>query len=130
MLFWIISKSKSSLEYYDYKLIKEDVYNGQQVYIIESTPKKNAPVVWGKEITAIRKDFALVWKDFYDQSGKKIKRFEAVDIGIIDGKAIIKHMKAYNLEKEGYTTEFITNDIQLNTNSPDNFFTLNTLEKQ
>ncbi len=125
-----ISKSKSALNDYDYKLIKEDVYKGQAVYIIESIPKKDAPVVWGKEITAIRKDFALVWKDFYDQSGKKIKRFEALDISVVDGQAIIKHMKAYNLEKEGYTTEFITNDIKLNESIADNFFTLNTLEKQ
>lgn len=124
-----ISKSTASIADYDYKIVKEDVYQGQNVYIIESIPKKDAPVVWGKEVTAIRKDYSLVWKDFYDQSGKKIRRFEALKTDIINGQPMIKHMKAYNLEKEGYSTEFITNDIQLNAEIADSFFTLSTLEK-
>jgi outer membrane lipoprotein-sorting protein len=124
-----ISKSTASIAYYDYTILSTTIIDGKKVYIIQSIPKQDAPVVWGKEITAIREDFALVWKDFYDQSGEKIKRFEAVKIEIQDGLALIKHMKAYNLEKEGYTTEFITNDIVLNPAISDNFFTLNTLEK-
>ncbi len=125
-----ISLSIDVLEQYNYKLLPETTLNGQKAYVIEATPFKNAPIVWGKEVYYIRKaDNALLEKVFYDQAGKAIRKFEAVKIGTYEGKPTMDHMKVTNLEKEGYFTEFIMENVKFNVELEDSMFSLQNLEQ-
>lgn len=128
-----ISITIDMLKDYTYKMLPSEHKNGEEIYVIEATPFKNAPIVWGKEVYKIKKsDNSLVSKDFYDQSGKAVKRFVALKVGFYKGnkaKPIMEHMRVFNLEKEGYYTDFIMKDVTLDVTIDNKIFSLSNLSK-
>ncbi len=127
-----IAVSLESLLQYTYGLTKS-TKDGEAIYIVEAIPLRNAPIVWGKEVIYIRViDNAMLAKEFYDQGGKMIRRFDALSIGYYKNdksKPIMKHMRVTNLEKDGYFTEFIIDDTQFNVEINDAIFSLANLER-
>lgn len=125
-----ISVSLESLDYYNYKIIDEQTSKkGKKLYIIEATPKKDAPIVWGKEVYAIDVDSVMWWKKFYDQGGNLVKRFQTIEIDYVDDMPIMKHMRVYSVEKEDYYTDFMMQDVSFDQTLPDKLFTLTNLSK-
>ncbi len=125
-----IALSIDILSQYNYKQLPDETIENQSVNVVEATPFKNAPIVWGKEVYYIRKaDNALIKKIFYDQAGKPIREFRALKIGSYNGKPTMEHMKVINLEKEGYFTEFIMSKVEFDTEIDDKVFSLQNLEQ-
>ena len=126
-----ISKSTDTIFKYTHKILRQEKnVKGKTVYIIESIPNRDSAIVWGKEVTAIEVGtYAMQWKEFYDQAGKIVKRFDVLEIGAYKGKPYMKHFKITNLEKEGYTTELKTDSIVLDEPMSAEFFSINNLEK-
>lgn len=128
-----ISVSIEMLNHYTFKMLPSETIDGNEVYIIEAIPLKDAPVVWGKEIYKIRKfDGAMLVKDFYDQSGVAVKRFQALKISYYQGdksRPLMSHMRVFNLEKEGHYTDFIMDEVEFNVPIDDKVFSLSNLSK-
>ncbi|MDR2007918.1 MAG: outer membrane lipoprotein-sorting protein [Alphaproteobacteria bacterium] len=127
-----IAVSLESLSQYTYTVVSGTKDN-TPVYIITAIPFKDAPIVWGKEIYYIRKsDNAMLAKEFFDQAGNMIRRFDAIEIGFYNNdktKPIMKHMRVTNLEKEGWFTDFIIENTQFNIPLSDDIFSLANLER-
>ncbi|MCL2566637.1 MAG: outer membrane lipoprotein-sorting protein [Alphaproteobacteria bacterium] len=127
-----IAVSLESLSQYTYTVVS-GTKDGVPVYIITAIPFKDAPIVWGKEIYYIRKtDNAMLAKEFFDQGGNMIRRFDALDIGYYNNdktKPIMKHMRVTNLEKQGFFTDFIIEDTQFNIPLSADIFSLANLER-
>ncbi|MDR0484069.1 MAG: outer membrane lipoprotein-sorting protein [Alphaproteobacteria bacterium] len=127
-----IAISLESLSQYTYT-VSTGKKDGVAVYIIEAIPFKDAPIVWGKEIYYIRiSDNAMLAKEFFDQAGTMIRRFDAIEIGYYQGdksRPIMKHMRVTNLEKEGWFTDFIIEDTQFNISLSEDIFSLANLER-
>ncbi len=125
-----ISKSTKVINQYEHKIIKQYTENGHKVVMIESVPKPNSAVVWGKEVFYIDDRYIPMSHDFYDQGGKKIRTFVVKEVQVMSGKPYPSHMEITNLEKEGYKTEFITKELKINDEIPDSKFTMVNLKSR
>ncbi len=122
-----LTKSDDIIDQYIHKLVSEKENDGHRIFIIESTPKEFAPVVWGKEVLEIRDDKIILKHEFYDQSGKLIKVLEAKKITEMDGKLYPKVMRITKVEEKDEWTEIVHNSIKFNIEISDTEFTLSSL---
>jgi len=77
-------KMESVVEDYTHRVLTED--NG--VYTVESIPRPDAPVVWGKIIRHIRHDAMPLSEDYFDEHGKHIRHLAFDRIQMMGGREI------------------------------------------
>jgi len=118
-----LSKSDNIIDEYTHKLLEEKTIDGAKVFIIESVPKPDAAIVWGKEVLFIREDHILLERDFYDQDGKLIKRMLGADIKIQGGKLYASKIRMENLESKDEWTEVSHREVKFGIVVSDNVFT-------
>jgi len=93
-------KSSSVVEDYRHRIIARD----GDILVIESQPRPEAPVVWGKLIHRIRADGLPLSEEFYDEDGNKVRvmHFEAPrEMG---GRRIPSRWVMEPLDKPGHRT--------------------------
>ncbi len=97
---------ESSLEKdYDHKLDGEATEGGDLCYRILSTPKPNAPVVWGHLLLLVRKEDALPRREeYYDDKGILQKVLTYEDIRRVDGRLYPMRWKMVSVSKQGHET--------------------------
>lgn len=97
-----------------HKILREEKLNGEDCYVIESTPK-DEDYMYSKTITWIIKDkWVGVKKDFYDEDGDHLKTLKVVKSEDIKGFTIITHTEMNNVQKEHKTIMKLTN-VKINT---------------
>lgn len=97
--------------------------------VIECTPKKDAPVVWGKLHLKLRsKDGVLLQQDFFSESGEKLKTLIGEKIRTFGHYTIPTIVTLTNLKKSSKTTiEYF--GVKYDQELPDSFFSQNQLKK-
>ena len=82
-------KESSLLNDYTHRTIAHDTAAGAPVYVVESTPKPDAAVVWGKVIMRVRRaDFLPVREEFYDERGTLVRVMTFSEIKTLGGRLI------------------------------------------
>lgn len=122
-----ISRADDIIDKYTHTIIESRQENNRTIYVIQSVPNENAPVVWGKEIITLDSNHVLLKHEFYDQDNKLIKTLTASDITIIDGKHIALRERMQKTDAQDEWTEFHTTRIQFNIPIGSNTFTLSNL---
>ena len=122
-----IAKSDDILRVYTHTLLQTMQQDGHTVYQIESIPKENAAVVWGKEVLTIREDFVLLREEFYDQDGVLVKVMETLNIEQMDGRAVAQRQRMSDAEKQNTWTEVTLHNVDFDIDINDNVFTLSNL---
>ncbi|MCB0325279.1 MAG: outer membrane lipoprotein-sorting protein, partial [Bdellovibrionales bacterium] len=122
-----LSRDDELLEQYTHMLVGEEQQEGQTVFLIESRPLEDAPVVWGKELLRIRQDNIILLHEFYDQDMKLVKRLVAKEIGPLGGKLFPKVLRMENAEAPSEWTELVHEEAQFDGALPDSLFTLSNL---
>jgi len=108
-------------------LVKEENYNGQDVYVVESIAKDEPD--YSKFVQWIRKDnFVPVRIDFYDKKGNLIKRLEVEKLENIDGYWISTKTVMHSLTKNKKTVLEII-EIKNNIDIPEKYFLPQNLGK-
>jgi outer membrane lipoprotein-sorting protein len=111
----------------EHSLIKEENYNGQDVYVVESIPRDEPD--YSKFVQWIRKDnFVPVRIDFYDKKGNLIKRLEVEKLENIDGYWISTKTVMQSLTKNKKTVIEII-EIKNNIEIPEKYFLPQNLGK-
>jgi outer membrane lipoprotein-sorting protein len=97
---------ESSLEKdYDHRVAGEAEQGGDACYRIVSTPKPNAPVVWGHLVLFVRKQDALPRREeYYDDKGRLQKVLTFEDIWQTDGRLHPMRWKMVSVTKPGHET--------------------------
>ena len=97
---------ESSLEKdYDHKFDGEVTQDGDLCYRIISTPKANAPVVWGHLVLLVRKVDALPRREeYYDDKGTLQKVLTLEDIRRVDGRFYPMRWRMVSVNKQGHET--------------------------
>jgi len=112
-----------------HKLLKEEKFNGDDCYVVESTPKPGEDYQYSKLVEWVRKDnFVPVKAEMYDKTGKVFKILTVEKIENINGYWIVKKSIMENLRTKHKTILEIIN-IKINPNLPDKYFTQRFLEK-
>jgi hypothetical protein len=123
-----LSREDDIIEQYDHRLVGEETHQNKKVFLVESIPREDAPVVWGKEVLKIREDNIVVEHEFYDQDMRLIKRLRALRIGLLGGRLMPLVMRMEKLEDQGDWTEVRYLEGEFDIDIPKRMFTLSNLE--
>ncbi len=116
-------RASSYLDDYTHRLIGEENLNGYDCYKIESIPKPNVGVVWGKVVSYISKDgFMLLKTEFYDEENQLIKIFTGSNIKKFGDRKIPTHWEMIPVDKPGNKTILDYNRIEFDINIDESFF--------
>lgn len=123
-----LAKSDSILNDYTHTLMGTERHQGHKVYVIQSIPKPDAPVVWGMQMNKIRDDYVTIYQEFFDEDLKPVKRMTASGIQMMSGRMFPKTWKMQEVdEKEKYTLLHY-HQLEFLDDLPDHLFTTNQLK--
>jgi outer membrane lipoprotein-sorting protein len=122
-----LAKSDQIVHDFTHRLLATERQDGHTVYVIESTPRPSAPVIWGKEVLRVRDDHVLLEETFFDQDGKPVKRLQATKIGPLGGRVYAIGMRMEEVDEAGHWTEITYRRADFSVALPDGLFTLSNL---
>jgi outer membrane lipoprotein-sorting protein len=95
---------------FNYKLIREESFEGSPCYVLESNPKKTIP--YGKITVWIRKDNYLpIRTDIYDKNNEFMKQCLSGAIKVINNIPTPTHIVMKQVKESKYTVMDLTNII-------------------
>lgn len=123
-------KESSVVNDYEHKIVSEEKYEGYDCYVIESIPKPEAGVVWGKLLTWVSiKEYFQLKTEFYDEDGTLVKTYVGSDIKEMDGRKIPTHWEMIPEDRPGEKTEFDYIDIKFNIDVSESFFSEQNMKR-
>jgi len=122
-----LAKSDSIIEDYTHTIVKTETHENQTVYVIQSIPIPQAPVVWGMQVLKIREDHILLAQEFYDEEKKLVKAMTGSRIEMLGGKRFPRVWKMQKADVEQEYTLLNYVELQFKDDLPDRFFTLSAL---
>ena len=122
-----LAKSDQIINDYTHTLMDTQQQNDHTVYTIDSVPKPNAPVVWGKERLRIRDDFIMLEQIFYDQDMKVVKRLQTLKIAPLGGRPYPVVMRMTTVDENDHWTELNYQQGLFDLKLQDYLFTLSNL---
>jgi outer membrane lipoprotein-sorting protein len=123
-----LAKADDLIEQYTHKLLRTETHDGHKVYVIESTPRETAPVVWGHEVITIRDDWLILEHAFYDQQNVLVKQLVTSDIRPMGGKLVAARERMQKLDKPDEWTDVVTREVRFNIPIAASTFTLSNLQ--
>lgn len=106
---------------YNFLIIKEEITEGQNCYLLQSKPKGEIKSTYSKHLTWVTKDSYLpIKEESYDNSGKllKLKKFKYTFIESFD---LVSEIFVENIQKKS-NTQLIFSNLKINTNIKDDLF--------
>lgn len=120
----------SLLEDFHYKLIAPEDAQAGLLYI-ESVPKEDLPIVWGKIIAAVGKDdYIPVWEKYYDEKENLMRVMNFKDIKLFSGRKIPAVMELIPQNKEGHKTVIRYLKLEFDTKIEEDIFSLRNLRSR
>jgi outer membrane lipoprotein-sorting protein len=123
-----LAKSDSILFDYTHKLVGTETHDGHTVHVIESTPKPDAPVVWGMQRLKIRDDHVMIEQEFFDEDLQPVKRMTAGNIRMMSGRLFPQIWKMQEADVEDEYTVLHYHKLRFLDDLPDRMFTTNELK--
>lgn len=123
-------KESSKVDDYTHTILRKENYEDYDCYVIESIPKPEAGVVWGKIISWIsEKEFYQLKAEFYDEDNYLVKTFLGSEIKKMDDRSIPTHWEMIPEDKPGEKTIMIYEKIEFNINVKESFFSEQNMKK-
>ena len=123
-------KESSAINDYTHKLVGTETVDGKLAYQIESLPKPDAAVVWGKVVYLIRKDdFVPVKESFFNERGELIRVLTFSDIKMMDGRLLPTRWEMRPLAKPSNSTVVTLKNAQYDKTIDPEIFTQRNLQK-
>jgi outer membrane lipoprotein-sorting protein len=122
-----LAKSDSLLHDYIHTLKATEKTGGTIIYLIESMPKPEAPVVWGMQRLRIRGDYILLSQSFFDEDLALVKTMTCYDIRQLGGRLYPARWRMQKSDVEDEYTEIIYRQLTFKDTLPASFFTLSSL---
>ena len=104
-------KSASVVDDYEHRILSRQGQGADEVATIESLPKPDAPVVWGKLIHRVRVDGMPLDQVFFDERGREVRRLSFEAVKEMDGRRIPSRWVIQPLGKPGRSTVLEIEDI-------------------
>ena len=122
-----VARSADIIDQYTHTLTETETSEGHKVYVIQSVPKEDAPVVWGKEVLRIRDDYVMLEHTFYDQDMKPVKRMGTSEVGMMGGRMVAIQQRMAKIETPDEYTEIKVLSAKFDIEIHDSMFTLSNL---
>ena len=122
-------KESSVVEDYTHTLLGVEKLDGAPAYRVQSIPKPEAAVVWGKIVYFIRVADRLPLKqEYYDERGELIKTMTFSDVRALGGRVIPTRWSMQPVAKPGNRTEMLIREISFDRPIDRGLFTLANLQ--
>jgi hypothetical protein len=123
-------KESSKVDDYTHSILRKENYDGYDCYVIESIPKPDAGVVWGKIISWISEiEFYQLKAEFYDEDDFLVKTFLGTEIKKMDDRTIPTHWEMIPEDKPGEKTIMIYEKIDFNIDVKESFFSEQNMKR-
>ena len=122
-----VARADEIIDEYDHSIIGTEEVDGITIYEIESIPREDAAVVWGREVLRIRSDHVVTTHSFYDQDGVLIKQLESLEIGEMGGRVVALRQRMAKIETPEEWTEIQLVSVEYDVDLKDSLFTLSNL---
>ena len=106
-----------------------DPANGDTNYVIELTPRPDAPVVYGKVIVTVTPDELPVSTTFHDEDGTLVRTMEYKDVKTVDGKEMPTTFLIVPANKDGEYTKMTYESLDFDVDIPADTFSLKSLKQ-
>ena len=114
---------------YTHTLLRKESYDGTACWVIESIPKEDAPVVWGKQVLWISQDKYHMRKvAYYDEFDELINTMSTTDVRQIGGRSIPTRMEMQPADKPEQKTVLIYHHAEFDFDIPDSFFSQSNMK--
>ena len=124
-------KESSLQNDYTHRIVGLDTAADGVLYIIESMPKPDAAVVWGKLMMRVRRaDFLPVREEFYDERGALVRVLTFSDIKRLGGRMIPTTWQMRSIAKPANTTTMVMTRAIFDAPIAGEIFTQRNLEKR
>lgn len=121
-------KESSMINDYTHRLVATEKSGGEDVYKVESLPKPDAAVVWGKLIYRVRKrDLMPLAIEYYDERGSLVKALSFSEVREMSGRRLPTRWEMRPTGKPGNVTEIRVKDVAFDRPLPESIFTLRNL---
>ncbi|MBU0677215.1 MAG: outer membrane lipoprotein-sorting protein [Verrucomicrobia bacterium] len=115
---------------YTHEITGEPTENGIAYWIVASTPKPDAPVIWGKVVFKIRKaNFVADMVDYFDEDGQLIKHCETGNIREVEGTELATRLTMHDETRPGYSTTLSYSHITFSPEMDEDTFSLRNLKR-
>ncbi len=121
-------KESNVINDYTHEILTVKDIDGVSAYIIQSTPKTKASVVWGKLIYYIRKqDLIPLRQEYYSERGELIKVLDFSGIKEMDGRLLPTKWKMQTIRKPGNETLVELKEVKFDQPIDNTVFSLKNL---
>ena len=124
-----LAKSDSFVNDYIHSIVGTETHEGKKVYIIQSMPKAEAPVIWGMQVLKIREDLIWLSQEFFDEDLTSVKIMTTLKIQLMGGKLYPKVWRMRENDTEDRYTQLTYSSLTFKSDLPDSMFTLTSLRK-
>ena len=101
-------KESSRIDDYTHRILGVDTAANAYAYVVESVPRPDAPVVWGRIVMRVRRgDFLPVSEEFYDERGTLIRVMTFSNVRAIGGRTIPTKWEMRSVAKSGNVTTIV-----------------------
>jgi hypothetical protein len=114
---------------YEHNFLGEEDINGISCWKLELDPKPEAPVVWGKIIAWIDKEYNQLKVDYYDEDGYLVNIMNQSDIKKMDDREIPTHLEMIPADEEGKKTVINILSATFDDPIPENFFSQQNMQR-
>ena len=123
-------KQSSILEDYTHKITGEEVKEGYMCWLIELTPKEDAPVVWGKVLIWVdQSEYMMLQSDYYDEDDFLVNQMIGSDVKDFSGKKLPSKLRVVPIENKGQETILTYDTLEFDLKIPDQYFTTNYIKR-
>lgn len=122
-----LAKSDSILNDYTHEIVDRTSHQGLTVFVIRSTPKPMAPVVWGKQELQIREDHILLSQEFFDEDLEPVKVMTTSELEVMDGRLFPRTWVMRKSDARNEFTRLVHEDIEFLDSLPQRVFSLGSL---
>ena len=124
----LVKESRMAQDY-TFAITSTPADNEAGEYVIECTPKPDAPVVWGKVVVKVRGSDEMPTEiTYWDEKGNLKRTMVFDEIREMGGRTIPCRMKLVPADKPDEFTEIVYDEIEYDVEIPDETFTLQALK--
>lgn len=114
---------------YTHILLREDTFDNAACWVIEATPKENAPVVWGKLVLWISQaEYHQRKIEYFDEYGELINTLSTLDVKEIGGRTLPTRMEMQPADKPQQKTVLIYHRAKFDFDLPTDFFSQSNMK--
>lgn len=115
---------------YSYSILREELHDGREAWVLELIPKPNTPIVWGKVLIWVDKQFTIMLKEEkYDQSDELVSTAEFADIREMDGRNFPTRMTMIPADEPDHRTIMTYEELEFDIDTDKSFFTRQNMRR-